>query len=265
MTYYEILGVSKDADGNEIRSAYRKLAFECHPDRNPGDSEAEEKFKKISEAYAVLMDETKRAQYDRAQMFGGFAGGGKGGFSYTQEEIFRDLFQNQDASRIFRELFKEFEKAGLRTDPKFFQEMFFRGAPILLGGAIVFGSLAAVWRELFLNAMTPARSGARGASKTGIVVRMGKRALKYLVKRAVNSGREITLEAPDVTYNLSLSQDEAVSGKVVEMALDHTSKKEVLKINIPPGVHQNTRLRIRGKGREAPTGRGDLYLVVSIV
>ncbi|HIP77669.1 MAG TPA: molecular chaperone DnaJ, partial [Kiloniellaceae bacterium] len=63
--YYETLGVSRDADGTAVKSAYRKLAMKFHPDRNPGDSEAEHRFKEINEAYEVLKDEQKRAAYDR--------------------------------------------------------------------------------------------------------------------------------------------------------------------------------------------------------
>ena len=63
--YYEVLGVSKDADAKEIKKAYRKLAMKYHPDKNPGDKAAEEKFKEINEAYEVLSDENKRNTYDR--------------------------------------------------------------------------------------------------------------------------------------------------------------------------------------------------------
>ncbi len=68
--YYETLSVSTDASAEEIKKAYRKLALETHPDRNPGDARAEERFKKINEAYGVLSDPGKRAQYDQYRRFG---------------------------------------------------------------------------------------------------------------------------------------------------------------------------------------------------
>ena len=86
--YYEILGVSKTATAAEIKKAYRKKALEYHPDKNPGDKEAEEKFKEAAQAYEILSDEQKRAQYDQ---FGhaAFEGGG-GGYS-SMEDIFRNF------------------------------------------------------------------------------------------------------------------------------------------------------------------------------
>ena len=74
--YYEILGVKKDATDEELKKAYRKLAIKYHPDKNPGDKEAEERFKEVSEAYAVLSDKDKRARYDRFGHAGMNASGG---------------------------------------------------------------------------------------------------------------------------------------------------------------------------------------------
>ena len=88
--YYEVLGVSKGASADEIKKAYRKLALQYHPDRNPGSKEAEEKFKEAAEAYDVLCNEEKRARYDRfghQGMGGGFGGGGYGG-GMNMDDIF---------------------------------------------------------------------------------------------------------------------------------------------------------------------------------
>ena len=103
--YYEVLGVARDADAKAIKSAYRKLAMQYHPDRNPGDAEAEAKFKEVGEAYAILSDDDKRAAYDRmghaafqngGPGAGGFGGGqgpfGSADFADIFEQVFGDAF-----------------------------------------------------------------------------------------------------------------------------------------------------------------------------
>lgn len=102
--YYDMLGVAKTATQEEIKSAYRKLALKYHPDKNPGNKEAEEKFKEISEAYQILSDEQKRKQYDNFGTtdfagFGGGAGPGAGGFN------FEDIFGSAEFSDIFETMF----------------------------------------------------------------------------------------------------------------------------------------------------------------
>src|SRR5215204_357976 len=92
--YYEVLGVERSVDAQTLKSAYRKVALQFHPDRNPGDQAAEDKFKEASEAYEVLSDPDKRARYDRFGHAGsGFEGFGGAGFSSaTINEIFGDIF-----------------------------------------------------------------------------------------------------------------------------------------------------------------------------
>src|SRR5713226_6389671 len=95
--YYETLGVGRIAGEDEIKKAYRRLAVQFHPDRNPGDKQAEERFKEINEAYQVLSDSERRIQYDRfghAAFQGAQGAGGFGGFDFTQgfEDVFSDIF-----------------------------------------------------------------------------------------------------------------------------------------------------------------------------
>ena len=123
--YYKTLGVPENAGDEDIRKAFRKLAFQYHPDKNLGrEKEAEEKFKDINEAYSVLSDPVKRQQYDQVQQ-GGMAGAGftpGQGFNYSQQDIFRDAFTNQ---ANLDELNRMFAQQGLRFDPEFLNRVFF--------------------------------------------------------------------------------------------------------------------------------------------
>src|ERR1700722_17884093 len=95
--YYATLGVAREASGDDLKKAYRKLAMQHHPDRNPGDKQAEARFKEVSEAYDVLKDDQKRAAYDRFghaafEQGGGFPGGGGGGFDFSGAGGLGDIF-----------------------------------------------------------------------------------------------------------------------------------------------------------------------------
>ena len=106
--YYEVLGISRDASQGDIKKSYRKLAMKHHPDQNPDDPKAEEKFKEIGEAYEVISDEEKRAAYDRyghaAFKSGGGGGGGRGGF-HDPMDIFSQVFGGGGGGSMFDDLF----------------------------------------------------------------------------------------------------------------------------------------------------------------
>src|SRR5262245_46604483 len=130
--YYRILGVHLEATEDEIRRAYRRLALQWHPDRNRGSAEASERFKEISEAYGVLMDRTKRREYDRVRR-----GTGPGDFHADRDQVFRDLFSDPRASAVFDELARELQRMGLRVDRKDFQTTLFGGRTVVTGHVVV--------------------------------------------------------------------------------------------------------------------------------
>ena len=139
--YYQILGVSPDTPAEEIKKAYRRLALATHPDRNRQDPRAEERFKEINEAYGVLGDAEKRAQYDDHRHHGPYGpasgtGHSRSGFGYSQEEILRDLFRSRHSQDLFSELQKEFQRFGFRFDEGFLNNLFFGGQTIFFQGVI---------------------------------------------------------------------------------------------------------------------------------
>src|SRR3954452_8175001 len=120
--YYEVLGVERGVDSEEIKKSYRKLAVKFHPDKNPGDKSAEDNFKELGEAYEALSDPQKRAAYDqyghaafdpRMRGGGGRGGGGLGGGGFHDPaDIFREVFGGAGGGSIFEDLF-----GGARSDP----------------------------------------------------------------------------------------------------------------------------------------------------
>ncbi len=288
--YYETLSVSADASVEEIKKAYRKLALETHPDRNPGDLGAEERFKKINEAYGVLSDSAKRSQYDQYRRVGYQPGRPQGGgFGYSQDEIFRDFFASGHAQDIFQEMEKEFARMGMRFDQAYINNLFFGGRNIFFQG-LVFGpgrirvvrygrppgrprrAPAGPAADLAMDALKPGKLLQSGFSLLG---KAGKKAGGYLLKKVFGvqpnsaqterlAGR--TLEQ-DLTYNLRITRGQAQFGDIVQIKLPHYGNGKLISVRIPPGVRTGTRLRLKDMGYSSPGGeirKGDVYLVLQI-
>jgi len=269
--YYQTLGLKRDATEAEIKKTYRRLALKYHPDRNRGDKSAEERFKEISEAYGVLMDKGKRTQYDLGQ-----SGYADYRFHYTQRDIFQDLFRDPNASEVFRELSREFERFGFRFDQDFINNVFFGGSGFVFGGRFFGGPI--VGRKAFRIYSSPngffgqagreAVSGRRRPKiqrNEGILAKIGRGISHYLLG-TVSSEESGHMKGSDIQYTIYISLEEAAKGTKVKVSYPRGEKKEKLSVRIPPGVSPGTKLRIANKGLEAVNGAvpGDLYLLIRI-
>ncbi len=287
--YYETLSVSADASAEEIKKAYRKLALETHPDRNPGDPAAEERFKRINEAYGVLSDSGKRTQYDQYRRLGYQPGRTQGsGFGYSQDEIFRDFFTGRHAQDIFKEMEKEFARMGMRFDPAFINNLFFGGRNIFFQSFVFGPGRVRVVRygKPFMREQRAGRPAAESASEAkpatllqsgiSLLGKAGKKAGEYLLKKVFGDQPEHrqaerlagNVFGPDLTYNLQITRGQAKFGDVVQISLPHFGNGKLISVRIPPGVKTGTRLRLKDMGNLLPGGqlrRGDVYIVLQIV
>jgi len=196
--YYKALGVDKNASADEIKKAFRKLAVKYHPDRNPDDKGAEDKFKEINEAYAVLSDPKKKEEYDTY---------GSSGFHkhYSQEDIFRGF----DFSNVYRDM-------GAGGGEDIFSRLF--------GGGY-------------------GRGGGRGGF------------------------RNMPQRGEDLEMELEIGFREAAQGAEKQVAFRRSGQREELKVRIPAGVDNGSRIRLTGKGGQGDSGGpdGDLFLIVRVL
>ena len=248
--YYSILGISEKASRQEIRHAFRKLAMKYHPDRNLGNEEwAEEKFKEINEAYAVLSDEVKRQEYNRMKQ-AGFAGYGAqyaGGPYYSQERVFVDAFNNP---YLFQELARMFQEAGLRFDERFVDNLFFGGKGLI-----------------FTFSGQPSGKGwttSASEYKPPLLLRLFGKVIRFTVKRMLGV-QELSWQSKgeDLYHEIYLSQEEAAYGVDKKIKYKRGREKKKLIVKVPPGVTQGTKVRLRGMGLEGLTP-GDLFITVKI-
>jgi molecular chaperone DnaJ len=253
--YDEILGVDRTADTEEIKKAYRKLAVKFHPDKNPGDKSAEEKFKEIGEAYEVLCDPQKRAAYDQYghaafdRRAGGFARGA-GGF-HDPFDIFREVF---GAGNIFDDLF-----GGGRPDPTQPQ----RGDDLRYDMEITFEE-AALGCEKEISVTKPERcdacngTGAESGSRTKTCPTCGGRG-QIVTSRGIFSIAQTCPHCQGAGRVIEKPCRVCHGGGRREMAAK-------IKLRIPAGVDTGSRLRSAGNGEAGLRGGppGDLYVVLHV-
>jgi molecular chaperone DnaJ len=244
--YYELLGVSRSASEDEIKKAYRKLALQYHPDRNPGDKQAEEKFKEVSEAYQILSEPEKRAKYDQ---FGhaAFGDGGPfaGGFDFSAgfEDVFGDIFGEFFGGGTRR-------GRGRGEDLRYNLELKFEEA--------VFGTEKKIKVPRHGPCDACHGSGAKpGTAPQTCPTCRGRGQVSFQqgffsVSRTCNQcrGQGTVIKEPCSTCN--------GSGRV--------RKSHTISIKIPPGVDTGSRLKLRGEGENSASGGlpGDLYVVITV-
>lgn len=255
--YYEILGVSKGASQDEMKKAYRKLAMQYHPDRNPGDKKAEEKFKEISHAYDVLSDDQKRAAYDRyghdAFTQGGNSGpggmgGGAGGFDFSSSfaDIFEDLFGGGGARRPGGGPQTAARGADLRYNMEISLEEAFKG------------------KQQTIKVTTAVACEPCGGSG-------GEKGTKPVTCTTCNGAGRIRASQGFFTVERACHICQGM-GKIVKdpcrtcAGTGRVRKEKTLAVNVPAGVEEGTRIRLSGEGEVGMRGgpAGDLYIFVSV-
>lgn len=269
--YYKVLGLQKGASAEEIKKAYRKLALQYHPDKNPGNREAEDRFKEINEAYAVLSDPDKKRQYDEF---------GSTGFHqrYSQEDIFR----NFDVGDMFRDF-------GFGTDD-IFGRMFGKGR----GGGRGFGFQAAQAGEDFsMEVSVTLAESAKGCEKRVSYRRDGVREdLSVKIPAGIEDGAKLRIagkgghgpaggrkgnlylhvridpdplfqrEGADLVVERYISLTQALLGTTLEVPTLDQPKG----IRVPPGIQPGTKIRLKGFGmpKMGGNGNGDLFVRIGV-
>ncbi|MCM8795224.1 MAG: molecular chaperone DnaJ [Candidatus Omnitrophica bacterium] len=262
--YYEILGVKKNATLEEIKKAYREMALRYHPDRVPSEQkkEAEEKFKEISEAYAVLSDPQKRALYDQY-----------GHSGIDQRYTYEDIFKGTDFSSIFEDL------ADFGFGGSLFEDIFGDLGFDLFGRTTRRSTRFRRGRDLEISVEITLEEAAWGTEKTitlpryencstceGSGTKPGTK--KIVCPKCKGTGRSVISSGFfQLTQNCPRCNGE---GSIIQTPCPdcrgegRSKVTRKIKVKIPPGVDTGSHLRIRGEGEAGTAGRGDLYVIIEV-
>lgn len=270
--YYEALGVAKDASADDIKKSFRKLAVKYHPDRNQGDTAAEEKFKEINEAYAVLSDPEKRKKYDTF-----------GSSDFHQQYSQEDIFKGFDFSGTFKDM-------GMGGGEDIFSRLF-GGAFRRAGGGFKRGPQKG--NDLSLEVTVSFREAALGAEKLVAFRRNGQREeLKVKIPAGVDNGSRIRISGKgsdgenggpsgDLYLELKVTHDPVFSREggdlfversirfseaCLGVSLEVPTLEEAKRIKVPAGIQPGTKIRLKGCGIKATgsNAKGDLYVKINI-
>jgi molecular chaperone DnaJ len=254
--YYEVLGVSKQASSDDIKKAYRRLAKQYHPDVNPGDKEAEAKFKEVNEAYSILSDDQKRSTYDR---FGhsAFDGAGGGGFSGFEGFGFGGL----------DDLFESFMGGGFGRSSRNRRNEPVRGRDLQYALEISFEEAAfGTTKEIPITRLQTCKTCSGTGSKPGTSAENCKRCqgtgqIRY--SQATPFGQFVNVKTCDACRG---------EGKIITQPCEkchgkgRVSKSQRISMNIPAGIDEGQTISLRGEGESGLRGgpSGDLYVSIHI-
>lgn len=246
--FYEILGVSRNATKDEIKKAYRQMALKYHPDKNPGDKEAEEKFKEAAEAYEVLGDDTKRARYDQFGHSGVGNGGGGGGFTHdwTIDDIFSQF------GDIFGGHFGSFGGFGGFGNSRANQRATSRGSDIRVKVKLNYSEIAnGVEKKLKVNKYVTCHScnGSGAASPSDFQTCSTCRGSGYVTRVTNTLLGQMQSTAPCPTCN---GEGKTITKKCTECNGEGVVRdNEIITIKIPAGVAEGMQLSVSGKGKSS--------------
>ncbi|CAI2718594.1 DnaJ domain-containing protein [Nitrospina watsonii] len=270
--YYHILGVAETASSEEIKKAYRKLAVETHPDHNPNDPQAEERFKNITEAYGVLMDPKKRQEYDLSRKFSEGQSGPQ--FNYSQQEIFENMFRQAFGRDMFNNLNQDFQKSGFRHGTGFFETLLFTGAAGSLAKMLrmIPGPIGRIGTGLWilqsvgttLYTMNRKRKAEKGDAAGDVDTSQQPNLLKKVKGLFVKPETDTHQNALNLHFKISIQPEEAREGTKKELSYKLGDHTEHLLVGIPAGIQSGGRLRIRNKGQKQGDRRGDLIVTVDV-